>query len=190
MNSNRKYFTLFFLAFVILSCDKNRHIKSYRMPKTNFDISKNNTPKGVQNNVNGISWNVPETWMPSVGHSMRLASFDIPFSKGIGDLSVVSLGGASGGLTANVNRWRKQIGLDVMTEREIQAISVNGESKMGSYRLFRLINDSQQDKAILAAVMPMDRETLFIKLTANYEGITELETAFTDFCSSIGMVRK
>ena len=116
MSSNRKYFTLFFLAFVILSCDKNRHIKSYRMPKTNFDISKNNTPKGVQNNVNGISWNVPETWMPSVGHSMRLASFDIPFSKGIGDLSVVSLGGASGGLTANVNRWRKQIGLDVMQE--------------------------------------------------------------------------
>ena len=52
------------------------------------------------------------------------------------------------------------------------------------------INDSQQDKAILAAIMPMDRETLFIKLTANYEGITELETAFTDFCSSIGMIRK
>ena len=58
--------------------------------------------------VTNLTWELPDSWIPSTGHSMRLASFDIPFSDGVGDLSIVSLGGASGGLLANVNRWRGQ----------------------------------------------------------------------------------
>jgi|TARA_B110000263_G_scaffold176770_1_gene154509 hypothetical protein len=190
MNSKRKYIVLLVLLFVISSCDKNRHVKSYRMPKTDFNIIKNDVPKDLQNNVRGLSWIVPESWMPSEGHSMRLASFDTPFSKGVGDLSIVSLGGSSGGLVANVNRWRKQLRLDIMTETQIQDISVSGESKMGPFKFFRLVNDVQKDRAILAVVLPMDRETLFIKLTASLDGINELETVFTKFCSTINRVSK
>ena len=189
MSFNRKYFTLFFFSFIICSCDENKHVKSYRLPKTSFNISKNEAPKDIQKSINGISWDLPQNWVPSDGHSMRLASFDVPFSRGIGDLSIVSLGSESGGLTANVNRWRKQIDLGPISESEIKTESIVGQSKSGSFRLFRLVNDSSQDKAILAAVLPMQGTTLFIKLTASQQGIIELETIFTQFCSSIDKVQ-
>jgi len=189
MSFNREYFTLFLFAFIICSCDENKHIKSYRFPKTNFNLSKNEVPKDIQKSINGISWDLPQNWVPSDGHSMRLASFDVPFSRGIGDLSIVSLGSESGGLTANVNRWRKQIDLGPISESEIKTESIVGQSKSGSFRLFRLVNDSSQDKAILAAVLPMQGTTLFIKLTASQQGIIELETIFTQFCSSIDKVQ-
>jgi hypothetical protein len=73
--------------------------------------------------------------------------------------------------------------------REIKTESIVGQSKSGSFRLFRLVNDSSQEKAILAAVLPMQGTTLFIKLTASQQGIIELETIFTQFCSSIDKVQ-
>ena len=186
MSFKKEYFTLFLFTFIIYSCDENKHVKSYRLPKTNFNISKNEAPKDIRKNVNGISWDLPQTWVPSDGHSMRLASFDVPYSNGVGDLSIVSLSGESGGLVANVNRWRRQIDLESIDEEEILASAVNGNSRMGPFRLFRLVNDSNKVKAILAAVLPSGGKTFFIKLTASEQGINELRFSFMEFCSSIG----
>ena len=90
---------------------------------------------------------------------MRLASFDIPFSDGVGDLSIVSLGGASGGLLANVNRWRGQVNLSPISESEILNVSTVGESKMGPFRIFKMINDVDTSNAIIAAVLPTGQKT-------------------------------
>ena len=54
MSFNRQYFTLFLFTFIICSCDENKHIKSYRLPKTNFNVSKNEVPKDIPKNVKGI----------------------------------------------------------------------------------------------------------------------------------------
>jgi len=186
MSFNRQYFTLFLFTIIIYSCDENKHVKSYRLPKTNFNISKNEAPIDIRKNGKGIGWDLPQTWVPSDGHSMRLASFDVPYSNGIGDLSIVSLSGESGGLVANVNRWRRQIDLESIDEEEILASAVNGNSRIGPFRLFRLVNDSNKGKAILAAVLPSGGKTFFIKLTASQQGISELRFAFLEFCSSIG----
>ena len=96
MSFNREYFTLFLFAFIICSCDENKHIKSYSFTTTNFNLSKNEVPQYIQKSINCISWDLPQNWVPSDGHSMRLASFDVPFSIGIGDLSIVSLGSERG----------------------------------------------------------------------------------------------
>ncbi len=92
----------------------------------------------IQENSNistKLSWDLPKNWVPSSGHSMRLASFDIPFSNGVGDLSIVSLSGSSGGLLANVNRWRGQVNLSPISESDILKVSTVGESKMGAFRI-------------------------------------------------------
>ena len=186
MSFNRQYFKLFLFTFIICACDENKHVKSYRLPKTNFNVSENQVPKDIPKNVKGIGWDLPQAWVPSDGHSMRLASFDVPYSNGVGDLSIVSLSGESGGLVANVNRWRRQIDLESIDEEEILASAVNGNSRMGPFRLFRLVNDSNKVKAILAAVLPSGGKTFFIKLTASEQGINELRFSFMEFCSSIG----
>tara|TARA_B100001113_G_scaffold209357_1_gene171685 strand:+ start:346 stop:921 length:576 start_codon:yes stop_codon:yes gene_type:complete len=181
---------LFIYIFLFFSCDENRYVKSFRAPKKNFGLNQQNIkPVISDSNLSGLSWDLPSTWVPSKGHSMRLASFDIPFSNGVGDLSIVSLGGESGGLLANVNRWRKQINLVPITENEILSLSTKGESKIGPYRVFKMINESNINKAILAAVLPTTGKTFYIKLTASITGVAELELVFQKFCSSIGFLK-
>jgi hypothetical protein len=57
---------------------------------------------------------------------------------------------------------------------------------MGAFRIFRMVNNSNNEKAILAAVLPTGEKTFFIKLTASQQGLIELESIFEKFCSSIG----
>ena len=97
----------------------------------------------------------------------------------------MELGGEGGGLVANVNRWRGQIGLEPLEESEIRAQAQPGESEVGPYQIFQFINDSNSDAAMLAAILPMNNSTLYIKLTASKDGIMYLEKDFKTFCSSI-----
>ena len=182
-----KFNTLTFVLLIFFCCGDSKHIQSYRMPKKDFGVfSKKEELITQKKNVSGLSWSLPETWVPSEGHSMRLASFNTPYSNGVGDLSIVSLSGESGGLEANVNRWRRQIDLKPISEEEILISAVNGNSQIGQFLLFRLVNESNKDKAILAVVMPSGSKTFFIKLTASQKGIDELRFSFMEFCSSIG----
>ena len=182
-------YNVLFLIIIFISCDNNKYIQSYRTPKKDFGLALQQSKPLIQENSNistKLSWDLPENWVPSSGHSMRLASFDIPFSNGVGDLSIVSLSGSSGGLLANVNRWRGQVDLGPISESDILTVSTVGESKMGAFRIFRMINESNPQNAIIAAVLPTGDETFFIKLTSSKKGILELQTVFEKFCSSIG----
>ena len=182
-------YNVLFLIIIFISCDNNKHIQSYRTPKKDFGLSlQRSEPLNKENSkiTTNLTWDLPRNWVPSSGHSMRLASFDVPFSNGVGDLSIVSLSGSSGGLLANVNRWRGQVDLNPISESDILTISTVGESKMGAFRIFRMINDSNTQNAIIAAVLPTGEKTFFIKLTASKDGIIELQTVFEKFCSSIG----
>ena len=182
-------YNVLFLIIIFISCDNNKHIQSYRTPKKDFGLALQQSKPLIQENSNistKLSWDLPKNWVPSSGHSMRLASFDIPFSNGVGDLSIVSLSGSSGGLLANVNRWRRQVDLGSISESDILTVSTVGESKMGAFRIFRMINESNPQNAIIAAVLPTGDETFFIKLTSSKKGILELQTVFEKFCSSIG----
>ena len=180
----------FVLFFLLLSgCDKNRYIQSYRTPKKDFGLqleAPQPSSKITSPDVTNLTWELPDSWIPSTGHSMRLASFDIPFSDGVGDLSIVSLGGGSGGLLANVNRWRGQVNLSPISESEILTVSTVGESKMGPFRIFKMINDVDTSNAIIAAVLPTGQKTFFIKLTTTKKGVIELQSVFEKFCASIG----
>tara|TARA_B100000214_G_scaffold80530_1_gene54530 strand:+ start:516 stop:1091 length:576 start_codon:yes stop_codon:yes gene_type:complete len=175
------------LTFFFIGCGSESNIKSYRTPKKDFglEIIQKEEISNKGNEFN-LTWNLPDTWVPSKGHSMRLASFDVPYSKGVGDLSIVSLSGSSGGLLANVNRWRGQVELEPINETDILTTSTVGESKMGPYRVFKMINENKKGKAIIAAVLPTGEKTFFIKLTTDVQGISELEPSFKKFCSSIG----
>ena len=175
------------LTFFFIGCGGESNIKSYRTPKKDFglEIIQKEEISNKGNELN-LTWNLPDTWVPSKGHSMRLASFDVPYSKGVGDLSIVSLSGSSGGLLANVNRWRGQVELEPINETDILTTSTVGESKMGPYRVFKMINENKKGKAIIAAVLPTGEKTFFIKLTTDVQGISELEPSFKKFCSSIG----
>ena len=175
------YFTCF-LSFLIFSCTSENNIRTYGLQKTNVTKEVKLKESKVQESK-GLSWVKPDSWIPSEGSSMRLASFSVPYSKGIGDLSVIKLSGSGGGLESNVNRWRRQLDLEPQTLEEIKATSIMGSSMIGNFSVYKLIND-ELNQAFLCAILPYADSTIFIKLNSSIITANALEKKFLDFCSS------
>jgi hypothetical protein len=60
-----------------------------------------------------IKWDIQAGWVEAPAKPMRLVTFVVKAPGGeSGEVTVVKLGGDTGGTLANVNRWRMQIGLE------------------------------------------------------------------------------
>jgi len=180
-----KHVILFSFFLFYFSCDSDNHIRTYQIRKK---IPINQGPIHLETkNIksSGFIWETPNSWVPNNNSSsMRIASYNVPFSKGVGDLSVMILNGKGGGIAANVNRWRGQIGMEPIMDKDIIKKAKLGESQLGSYFLFELMSQDKNDLSILAAIIPLSDNTLFIKLTIHKDGIKELKKEFNTFCSS------
>ena len=170
------------LLFFLIDCEKDNYVRTYRLPK----IEAKPIAEEVQQNVKfSVTWEKPESWIQVAGHSMRLASFNTPFSEGSGDVSVTTFGGSSGGITLNVNRWLGQIGLESMSASGIDAISVKKSGFLGQFSYFKLLNDKDQTTAILASIFQLKDRTVFVKLSSSATGVNETENDFLKFCNSL-----
>ncbi|MDP6852996.1 MAG: hypothetical protein QGF36_00030 [Candidatus Marinimicrobia bacterium] len=170
-------------VFIILSCGDD-HIRTYTLPKQvqsqpEMDLPTNVEPANLQ-----LSWTKPDGWQPSEGSSMRLASFDFPNKGDTGDISLIQLGGDGGGIAANINRWRTQLGLQPviasLIENEISRI----QGKLGEY-IFTHIRNEESGQAFLCAIIPSGKVTFFVKMSSNTETAAAGEVDFKSFCSSL-----
>ena len=169
------------LIFILTSCDKDKYVKTYSLPKlqvfeeASFDEKKDETL---------FSWKTPVNWLEKEPSSMRLASFDIPYGGSMADISITNFSGDAGGELANVNRWRRQLELDPISIEEINKSILNGSSDLGEFKYIKIINNSKQSSAFLCAILEIKNSTVFVKLNASVNGIKQLEKEFLLFCSS------
>lgn len=69
-------------------------------------------------------WHPPANWQMKAPGPMVLAAFAVTNAHGAGELTITRLAGEGGGLEANVNRWRGQLGLGPASAAEIaQSVS-------------------------------------------------------------------
>jgi len=66
-----------------------------------------------------VKWTLPAGWHEEAKSGDRYATLCIGTQEPHLELAVTSLGGDGGGLLANVNRWRDQIGLDRIAESDL-----------------------------------------------------------------------
>ena len=175
-----KVFFSILLLLIFQSCEQDNHVRTYHLPKPEKPSQK----EKLETPISGFSWKKPENWIPSAGSNMRLASFDIPYTNGVGDLSVIQLGGTGGGFEANVNRWRRQLNLEPQSLSEIEKEMIENKGGMGLYNMIEIINEDL-GSAFLCAILPAGNQTLFVKLSTNSKGVREIETDFISFCSSL-----
>ena len=178
-----KKITFFCLTIVLLSCDSRNNTRTYNLPKVKKNdfapLDLNKTTKHA-----GLIWEKPDSWIPSEGSSMRIASFAIPYSGGTGDLSVIQLSGTGGGIESNVNRWRQQLDLESKSLIEIENNITNRQGLLGEYSFLQIINQ-KIDSAFLCAVIPTKNHTILVKLSLRPIGILDIEDDFIIFCSSL-----
>ena len=106
----------------------------------------------------------------SSGSSFRIASFQIEL-EGFdpGDFSITRFPGDAGGVFANENRWRQQIGLPSWSESQVNANEKPVAAEDLQFSFFDLAPRTEEEKKkveerLLAAVMEQDGQSYFFKL--------------------------
>jgi hypothetical protein len=145
----------------------------------------------------GLSWTLPEGWTSEPAGGMRALTFH-PFGDTSLDGSVFVLGGDGGGLVANLNRWRGQIGAQPFDDAAAQALptievlgvqspwmDVTGELAAGRMTSAPAVADAR----MLGLVCPLGERTVFVKLTGPNARVAAAREGFLSFCSSLTLAR-
>lgn len=128
-----------------------------------------------------LKWETPQGWKEVPASGMRKASFLVEAGGLQGDASIIILGGGSGSLAANVNRWRGQIGLSSLPADQIEKEAKSENGKSGPFQWFHL----EGEKSILAAIFKKAETTLFIKLMGPGSLVEKNVDKFLDLCRSV-----
>lgn len=138
-----------------------------------------------------LVYDTPEGWQEAPASMMR--DINLTFGEnGEGEAYVARLPGAGGGLLANVNRWRKQMGAEELTQEEVEAlpekplfgqpakfIEIDGAfSGMGG-------GEAKPDYRMLGLILTSDAGAVFVKMTGPKDLVEENAEEFDTFTQSI-----
>jgi hypothetical protein len=154
----------------------------YRMPSATQQQQSRELP---------FTWETPEGWTQAPKSAMR----DLTFKFGEndeGECYVSRLPGAAGGLLANVNRWRRQMGLEPASEEAIFSlpkrelfgmeatyVSLDGDfSGMGA-------SEAQKKYRMLGMILAADFGAVFIKMVGPKKLVEANTEKFEAFCASL-----
>jgi hypothetical protein len=119
---------------------------------------------------------------------MRLASFQVKGKDGkAADVSVIPLPGLAGSDLDNVNRWRRQVGLEPVKEEDMVKLGEQVEIAGQPGFLFDLSGqrpESTEKARILAALQRREGVAWFFKMTGDPELIGAQKAAFVELLKS------
>jgi len=137
------------------------------------------------NVADGLSWVLPAGWRRAPDRSMRLASFQVD-EQGDVEASLTRLAGEGGGLLANVNRWRKQMSREDLTEQDLaQATRIPMLGGVGVLVEIESAADASSPALMLGALCVRPEGSVFVKLTGPRARIEAQREAFRAFSSSL-----
>ncbi len=160
------------LASLLCACEEEG-VRTYRAPKP--------PAKAAAAAASSVTWTAPQGWEPvKSDQQMRIATFHP--GPGQPEVSVTAFPGDSGGLLANINRWRTQLKLDPIEESQLpQSVEVSTTEGV-KVALADLAGNNQQ--MLGAVIVPGDGKTWFVKATGEPAAIAALKPAFTAFARS------
>jgi len=136
-----------------------------------------------------LTWTTPKGWTEVPPSEMRVASFKVTGTDGKqADVSIVPLPGMAGTDTANVNRWRGQVGLPGMTEDELQKSAENIEAGGKSAQLYDIAGQnpaSGETSRILGVIQHRDDMAWFYKMIGDATLVEQQKPAFIAFLKSL-----
>ena len=138
-----------------------------------------------------FAWTAPGGWMEEPKRSMREVSYSIG-DAGEAECYISILGGGAGGVEANVNRWRDQVGLEPLSPKaisELPQVDVLG----GKATLFEAAGEftgmgdatAASGQAILGIIRELDSNVLFVKMVGPAELVNTERDNFISFCTSL-----
>ena len=160
-----------FATGVLSGCQRDE-IRAYRVPKE-IESTPAVTPKPTRQVA--VEWVVPDSWRElDTVVDMRIATFQA--EDGL-EVTVASFQGSVGGLLANINRWRGQIGLPETDEQGM------AESIERLEHVDVIVVDLQSDAShIFGTVINVgDGKTWFVKAVGPAESIDAVKADLVAF---------
>jgi len=141
---------------------------------------------------NLLAWSAPDGWKEEAGKHMRMVSFHSVIDPNAIDCYIIALAGPAGGLEANLERWTGQLGLQPSEDTIKQLLMSVEESKTKDgleAKVFDFTNlqaqASPSDKSMLAAMITLDKTTVFVKMTGSIQAVKQNKDNFLKLIGSI-----
>jgi hypothetical protein len=132
------------------------------------------------------NWEVPEGWQETPPTQMLLARFEVDGADGKAEITVSMFPGDVGGTVANVNRWRRQIGLEPWGESEVNQAMTALEVEGGSAMVVEMLNDQEgSGKRLVGVIWPRGTHTWFYKLMGDDVAVAREKAALIRFVQSV-----
>jgi hypothetical protein len=142
----------------------------------------------IPESSNAPKWKVPGNWQQKAPGPMITAAYGITGAGGQADVTISKFPGAVGGLPANVNRWRGQMGLpplgDAEAEKSAEMLEVDG--KKDAYMVDLKGTNARTGKPahLVAVGVPRGGDTWFYKLLGDDAAVSKEKDAFLKFVVS------
>ena len=129
-----------------------------------------------------LQWTVPGTWAAKPGPSIRKGSYRITAAKGEAELAITAFPGSTGGLEANLNRWRGQLGLAPLPGAELLAATEKFEA---NGLQFIVIDYRGSANRLLGAIVQYGGNSWFFKLLGPDAAVAAAKSDYLKFLHSV-----
>ena len=179
-----KTFFICLPAILLVGC-RNSDVSVYQVSKEKSQATVLAAPSAPA--TQDLRWDIPGGWAQRPADGMRKASFTVAGKDGgQADVSIVVLPGDAGGVLANVNRWRGQLGLDGFSESELAAAASYPKNRAGKILLVDMTGQAEgSKKRLVAAILPAQGSTWFFKMTGDKTVVAQAKPSFGEFLGSL-----
>ena len=172
------------IPVLILSGCERQEIHSYRVARE-FNGSTPSAPQPASSTPVSpqVSWAPPSSWQEAeTTSSMRIATYRA--SNGL-EIAVTAFPGDVGGLLANVNRWRGQVGLDPIDEGALNESVVQLEGIQ-----VQIVDIKGVDKRLVGSIMDVgDGQTWFAKVMGDSDAVELIKAELVTFSTTFHIHR-
>lgn len=124
---------------------------------------------------------LPAQWTANAPSPMRKGSWMITGDNDTkAEIAVTVFPGDVGGITANVNRWRGQLGLAAANETEINASAENINIGKDAGKKYSLVS-ADQKRVTVALLVPKNNSTWFCKISGDASVVNAQAESFLNF---------
>ena len=126
----------------------------------------------------------PEGWQEVPPSQMVVAKFVVTKEGGKADVSVSVFPSDTGGTLENVNRWRRQIGLEPVDENGLQECVTSLGSGIDGAPGPVLADLSKENRRLLGAIVPREGKWWFYKMVGDAAVVNAEHDTFVQFVKS------
>jgi len=173
--------TAIFVKMVGPSADVRAELDGFKSVCLSLRDSRPSAPAATApQEASPFSWTAPAGWTEGPAKSMRLVTFIPKDAPGV-ECYVTVLGGAAGGVEANVNRWRGQLHLAPLSADAIASLPT--VPVLG--RTARMVEIDGGAAGLTGLVCELGAQTVFVKMTGPMDALRGQRAAFVEFCKSL-----